>query len=72
MASPIFKVIHSKLTFKDTSLTKFRVSGLSKGTLSAEVPSTTSFPSMVPFSRIFLVKERVSTPVCQHKRCTFK
>lgn len=46
----------------ETSWTRFLLSGLSKGTLSPGVPSTTSFPNMVPFSLIFLVRQRVSTP----------
>lgn len=63
------------VTFMETSWTRFLLSGLSKGTLSSGVPSTTSFPNMVPFSRIFLVRRRVSMPG-EHgnngsfKRCT--
>lgn len=56
-------------TFMETSCTRFLTSGLSKGTLSTGVPSTTSFPNMVPFSRIFLVRRRVSMPADhQHHR----
>lgn len=50
------------VTFMETSWTRFLLSGLSKGTLSSGVPSTTSFPNMVPFSLIFLVRQRVSMP----------
>lgn len=46
----------------ETSWTRFLWSGLSKGILSSGVPSTTSFPNMVPFSLIFLVRQRVSIP----------
>lgn len=46
----------------ETSWTRFLWSGLSRGILSSGVPSTTSFPNMVPFSLIFLVRQRVSIP----------
>lgn len=54
-------------TFSDTSCTRCRLLGSSKARLFSGVPSGTSFPSSVPFSRIFFVRARVSTPADSHE-----
>lgn len=58
------------ITFMETSWTRFLWSGLSNGMLSSGVPPTSSFPNMVPFSRIFLVRRRVSIPGERQKKST--
>lgn len=49
-------------TFRDTSCTRCFLLGSSKQRLPSGIPSGTSFPSSVPFSRILFVNARVSTP----------
>lgn len=70
--TPWISLLHAcVVTFMDTSWTRFLSSGLSKGMLSSGVPSTTSFPNMVPFSLIFLVRRRVSMPVVHGDKVSY-
>ena len=57
--------VFTVFTLHETSATRFRRLGSSNSTPSPSSPSTTTFPNIIPRSRIFLVSSRVSMPcVC--------